>query len=893
MPHPFRYLSLLLLLLISPISKGQNNVLFQKEDKVVIPITFAASPQGSEITTNYFIGEIARCAQKKIEFTQYNYTFTKVIRVVEEQAGHYTATLEFADLNCTGDAYYRGFSIGDALIPKNASLLFQVYGNQTVPFVNQEIKAVPLEAGYNKMGSFSFSDTSKVKKYKAQTGELRFSFDNTSVDRFTAKLKLIDDYFLAGPLINSYMQQLRSIDINNTDMLIVYDIRLKDVGKAFESLYQTDFPGKLQLTSNDPVQLIDKINNFSDSLFLMKNQMKEKIGNLDKIYFAKGIAELQKGEIQKAETLFERSSLYNPNFAPSQFELAKIRYRRDSLFSASNTLVYILQKLNPDTELQKQVLMFTDTVYNKMIAVGQEYVRVEKFNEAVEMFEHCIKFCSDIPGYFCPDKQLKGLAGAKFGIYQSYLSVSQKAMDNGKIELAEIYIHEALKYQKANSNDIISNAEAKLKMEKLTAVYVTKSDTLNGRQNFTKALFFLDKVKSISDSNQLTLSDRYYYSVSKAKNGIYKAMLKKSQQQLSSGDMASAENTLNEAIDFQARNSEEVSPSFAADTLLMRIKSVQYKEKIKQGKLYFSINEYSLALQYFDDARQLEQKYYLKAEPKLDSMIRSTAKPIIMAQLGSAEQLMSLLMVDSAAAVLNVVRKSQLLHLLGLDDEVNNKLQDMNSLLFSTKCKYQKNRYDSVYTVANYSILRQDYLTADDQLAFAIQISEKYPECNVDASTAISDKKLYLKNAAYQKLLQKARSAYELKNYPDYFYYYNEAETYYQQNLLFNTGLIHPKLAGMATISNDTLFVLKSFDYLTGKNKLEDALDCLKRLEILSYPQILSKGIQQQLGVKMALRDHLQNFSNNPVLMSLNYTADSKWLKYFKVAYVRTWRSMR
>jgi hypothetical protein len=893
MPHASRYLFLLMLLLIGLVSSGQNNVIFQKEEKVVIPITFAASPQGSEITTNYFIGEIARCAQKKIEFTQYNYTFTKVIRVVEEQAGHYTATLEFTDLNCTGDAYFRGFSISDALIPNTASILFQVYGNQTAPFVNEAIKGAQLQSGYSKIGSIPFSDTSKVKKYKALTSELQFSFDNNSIDRFTAKLKLIDDYFLAGPLISSYMQQLRSIDINNTDMIIVYDIRLKDVEKTFETLYQTDFPGKLQLTSNDPVQLIDKINNFSDSLFLMKNQMKEKISSLDKIYYRKGIAELKNGETAKAETLFERSALYNPNFAPSQFELAKIRYRRDSLFSASNTLAYILQKLNPDAGLQKEVLVFTDTVYNKMIAEGQEYVRVEKFNEAVDMFEHCIRFCSDIPGYTCSDKQLKGLAGARFGIYQSYLSVSQKAMDNGKIELAEIYIHEALKYQKENSSDIISNAEAKMKLEKLMSVYITKSDTLCRQQKFEKALFFLDKVKQVCDSNKMSLSERFHYIRSKAKNGLYNSMLKKSQQLISSGDMTSAENTLNNALVYQSKNSEEVLQSFAADTLLRKIKSVDYKEKIKQGKLYYSIQEYPLALQYFDDARMLEQKYYLKAEPNLDSMIQKTAKPIIMAQLSSAEHLMSTFLVDSATTELNAARKSQLLHMLGKEDDVNKRLQELNAMLFSTKCKYQRNRYDSVYTVANYSILRQDYLFADDQLAYAIQIAEKYPECNVDASAAISDKKLYLKNASYQRLIQKAQTAFGQMNYPDYFYYYNEAENFYQQNQLINTGLIHPRLAGMVTISNDTLFVLKSFDYLTGKNKYEDALDCLKRLEKLSFPQAHAKGIQQQLGVKMAMRDHQQNMSSNGVLMSLNYTADDKWLKYFRAAYVKAWRSMR
>jgi hypothetical protein len=888
-----RFLFFLVLWLFCSHGIAQTNVIFKSETKADIPVTFVNSPKAAEITTNYYIGEIARCAQKKIEFTQYNYSFKEVFRIIEDQANHYTATLEFEDFNCTGDVSYRGFSISDALVPDFGSTRFQVYGTQAAALVDQQIKAAALQPGYSKLGAFPFIDTNKIKSYKVQMSQPEFSFDASSIDRFTAKLKLIDDYFLAGPLINGYFQKLRAIDFSNTDMIIVYDINLKEVEKDFDKLYQNDFPGKLHLSSKDPAKLLDKINLFSDTLFILRKQMNEKLSSLDKIYYNKGKDDLNHGKIAAAESDFERSVLYNSNFAPAHFELAKISYQRDSLFTASNTLAFILQKLNPDAALQKEILSFTDTVYKKMIAVGQEYVRTEKFNEAIELFEHCIKFCSDLPGYKCPDKQEKGLAGARFGIYQSYLNVSQRALDNGRPDLAAVYIQEALKYQKLNSNDIISGDEARQKLEKVLNVYISRSDTLNNRQNYDKALFYLDMVAKMADSNQITLPGKYYQSLSKSRTGIYKNMLKKSRQELSSGNTELSADLLEKATAFQAKNSHDVTLSPEADSLLMKLEGVKYKDKIRKGIQYCSVQEYGLALKYFDEARVIENKINLKPDARLDSLIPAAARPVILLQIDAADKLGSLFMIDSSEAVKASLLKNQKTHMLAFDTAINRSISILSNHLLSAKCKYQNTRFDSIYTKATYNILRQDYLAADEQLSLAIAISEKYRECNVDATAAIADKKLYLKNASYQRLMQKANAAFSAKNFNDYFYYYKEAENYYNLNQLFNTGMTHSNLVDLASSSGDTVFIIKAFDYLTSINKFEAALSCLKSLEKLGYPSLSAKGIQQQLGVKMALRDHEQNLSNKPSLMVMNYTAGDKWLKYFRAAYLGTWRSVR
>ena len=893
MPCFRKYLFLIVLMLFNSHINAQSNVIYQSEEKITIPVTFAASPEGYQISTNYFIGEIARCHQKKAEYTHFSYVFNQVFRVIEIQPGKYTATMEFTDLTCSGDVFYRGFPICDALVPDHCSFDFQVSGKQKLPLIDEKVNKASLQPGYNKPAQVTFTDTSITRTYHLKIARLDFSFDPLSTERFTSKLKLIDNYFLSGDLITNYRNQLASIDIGNAEMLMAYDIKLLDLEKAVEKLYQTDYPGKLHLASYDPVGFIDKFNVLSDSLILIRKQLNDKIGSLDKTYYIKGKKELEANELLKAQSYFERSVLFNANYAPSQFELAKIMLKRDSLYAASHRIAFILQKLNPDEVLRKEVLLFTDTLYQKMIAVGDEFVRQEKYNEAVGIFTLCNTFCADLPGYTCSAVNTKGLVKAKFGIYQSYLTVSQKALDNNKLELAEVYINEAMKYQKLHQADIISNAEAKLKLGKLVTAYLVKSDTLSSKQNFEKALQLIVKAKMICDSNQITVPERYNRSLFKAKDGMYKSLLKKSQQLLTAGNISQSEAVLNEAISFQRVNENVISASVIADSMLGKIKSVQYKENILTGKRYLSLFNYLSALTWFDKALELEQRFYFKPEPGLDSLIHASALPVAAEQIDKAMNLLFIQSIDSAELIRVEIQKNLFSHKLAAEAQLIDKIRTLDGLLFRTKCARQKTAFDSMYLAANYHIINQKYVQADEQLTQAIAIAETNRECNIDASYAISDKKMYVKNAGYQRLMNKANDALDEKNYPEYFFYYNDAESFYEANQLKNSGLMHTLLIERIGISPNTALILSVYHNFVLQNRLDEALVCVKTLEKLNMTAENTKGIQQQLGVKMAMRDHTRQLSNNASLMAVNYTANDKWLKYFQAAYIKTWRSMR
>ena len=166
-----------------------------------------------------------------------------------------------------------------------------------------------------------------------------------------------------------------------------------------------------------------------------------------------------------------------------------------------------------------------------------------------------------------------------------------------------------------------------------------------------------------------------------------------------------------------------------------------------------------------------------------------------------------------------------------------------------------------------------------------------YAECNLDAAAAIADKKVYQPAADYQQMLQKAEFALAQQNFAEYFVHYYEAETFYAANNIRSYGLTHHLLIDLVSISTNVGFVLAANQLFVAKNLPDEALTCLKTLRKLQYPIDKSKGIQQQAGIKMALKDIAGNAILSPTMMITSYTANEPWFKYFRSAYSKTWKA--
>lgn len=872
---------------------AQNNLVFQQEEEVELKISYAASPGQNQQITNFFIQEIARSLPKKTEFTQYVFVCTKTDRITATGPATYSATFEILNAGCSGDMMYKGFSVADVLMPTHCSFTFNVFTDKAIPVYKKIVTDAPLNLGYNLLDSYKFTDTTAFKKFSTRVDDFAFHFSDKAIDRFNSKIKLIDEYFGSETIIDQCMKKIKEIDFNNTDMIIVYDISLKEVEKTSEELYNKEFPGKLALVNHDPVGFIDKYNVLAEAIFQTRHLLSQKLANLDKLYYEKGLVQLQNGDNEKAKTYFNRSVLYNPDFVPSQLELVKIFYYSDSLNQAADKVSYVLQHLNPTPDIHKQVLLYTDSVYNALLTRGKEFNRLQKYNEAIEILEKCVSFCDSLPGYLCADSHVKSLASARFGIYQSYLSVAQKAIDNGKFELAEIYISDARNYQKIHKSAIINDAEALSKLEKIVVAYVAKGDTLIARKHYENGLTYLEKAKNIAEKNGIQLPLTYEKSMKNAQVGIYTNMLNKCRRQLALKQAEAAETTLNEAIAHQNKYTGLITPSKAVDTLLAKIRQYQCDDMINNGVVALNAGNYLTALQHFDKAKKLEQTYVLKRYPPLDSLLMVSARPVIDNQLLLTEKLVVAGKPDSAQTMAENAASGLTAFGLSGDTALMLKLRLLKKDIFDLQCRQTRNKFETLMTRANMAVARQDYITADSLYAMAGIVTDSFPQCTIDIGQAIQGKKEYLLPCNYQKMLLKASKALFHGDHNSYFYNYSEAENFFKTMHLNSFGLVHPALTDQIAVSADTTFVFAAAEFMLQNNRPEDGLLCIKTLKKLHYPQQQTKNLQLQSGAMMARKDFAVNKALQPNVIVVSYIGNDTWLAFFKSSYIKTWKTLK
>lgn len=887
---------LLIFLCLQNITTAQTKIVFQNFEFKEIIVSYSLVPDKNESITNYFIAEIARSIQKKTEFTKYTITFKRIERIAETEPGFFSASFELTDVSCTGDIFYKTFNIADVLIPTHCSFQFNVYANQIKPLTQIVRDSSLLGTGYNKLAFFNFNDTSGTSKFTAYADSLTFFYNNTSQQRFASKLKLIDEYFLSEAIIDNCYKQINTYDFYNTDMIIVYDINLKELEKTIEDLYNKDFAGKLKLVNHDPVNFIDRFNKLSDTINNIRQTLNYKIENLDRLYYERGIEELKKENVQNAELMFHRSILFNQQYTPSQLELVKLLMHKDSLFEAANKMSFILQHLNPEPELHKKVLLYADTVYNMMLSAGNDFIKDQKYNEAIESFEQCVKFCLNSGNYNCSGSHIKGLAMARFGIYQSYLSVSQKAIDKGKLELAEAYIKDALKYQKTYSEHIINNAEAISKIEKLILAYIASGDTLNNKRRYEKAMQNFKKAQLLSEEYNLSLPQNFDNSLTKAHQGVYKNLIQKSRQQLNSELTEAAEKTLLEAIAYQKQNSGIIKYSEICDSLMSSIRLIQYNSNLNKGKQYLNIYDYKTALGYFDKAKNIENEYNFSLKTKLDSLRILCATIVFSKRISGIQYILNDYNTDSVFKAVNDIEQQIAFYRLEKDTVIKNSFDKLRKKTQIKRCNLAKNKYDSLFIQANKAIALQDYILAGDLFTKAINLAEVYPECNIDIENAINEKKNYLFQANYQQMIRNAEVSLNSNNYKSFLNQYSEAENFCYNMQLQNAGIIHQTLTDKLYASSDTALIISAVDFYLQKNQAEKSLQCLKCLKNLNYPPSKTRGLQQQIAVILAMKDYAANTNNiklKPSVYVISYTAGDKWFTVFKNIYITTWKSLK
>jgi hypothetical protein len=895
----FKLLLIFFLFVSIKISFGQTDPVFTDKQADLFLFKYVESPSGKEKTSNYFIEELSKSIPKILAYTQYSFSFNYQISVsnsnklLKPGKKECKISVEIKDGKCSGDVLYKGFSIADALLPDFVDFTISIKnGSEVVKQITAP--AIIIHAGYGITSNITFQDSIADDKFKATLSNKIFYYNDSSKILFQKKIQLINDYYHSEFVIASALENIKYIDLENVEMIKVFDIKLNDVEKIIKELKSKAFSEKLNLQSGDPIDFLSKFNDITQKTQKQRVIINQMLATLDKVYYKKGIENAGKGDTISALKFFKKSIEINPYFSPAFYQMVKIYFGQNELDKASQNITTITVKLSPDQPTLKQVIQLGNNIFSKYLTNSETLINAEKFYEALEVLKKAKLFCDSTPAIACNEYIHKDIAKAKYGIYKSFITVSQKAIDKEIFDIAEIYILRAKDYQEKNFSEIISALEADDLLSQLVKKYTYSGLLLNSQLKFDTALIVLEKASELCKKyTEIKCSYNLAPAISTAKNGIYRSLIQKAAKYIQYGEPDKAENAIATAKAYQQSNSIEITTSLSTDSLTTLIKKQWYDKYISEGITNINYNNGEKALSDFEAAKLLEKTYAVKKDHRIDSLTIAAAKPFILKYIETASVNVWGNELDKAIQIQDSLKIIQAKYALTKDTTIQKAMADLKTKIFNQQCKNAQETYNEYYRNAYKKINLKKYSSADDLFLKCMKTGEDNSSCNIHDSTARAGKEKYLHAANYQKLIEESEILASSAKYYDAINKYIESEKYFTENNIRQFGLTHILLNDYLASHKDNNYIYQCANYFVDKNNYTNTFLFLEVLRNRNCPENSTKDIQEMLAQKLAAVDFAANNKQKPSSLINKNTGGIAWYNYFKKAYMKAWKELK
>ena len=412
--------------------------------------------------TNYIIEEISKSIPKMLDYTQFSFSYTCQVTFYSNSKipNWHAVSIEIKDGKCRGDLYYKKFNISDFLLPDFADCIIELKNQDGSVVTTVPVTSIKLQHGKGEKDNLKVENVQIVTQLNAAVNNKLFYYSDSCLKAFKKEVQYINDYYNTDFVISTAIQKLQAINLDNVEMVKVYDFELKDVEKIVDDLNSKSYPEKLNLENNDPVDFKSKFTDLEQQTRKLRFMINNMLGTIDKAYYDKGMEYFKAGDYPNALKFMGKATDANPFYSAAFYQTASIYYAQKDLENAAKNISIITTKLNPDLQILKLTLKLGSDIYKDFISKAEELMAAEKFNEALDVLGKTKELCNASPAIGCNDYLQKDIAKAKYGVYNSFVTVSQEALNRDILYMAEIYILKAKKYQKDNSTDIFSSVEA-------------------------------------------------------------------------------------------------------------------------------------------------------------------------------------------------------------------------------------------------------------------------------------------------------------------------------------------------------------------------------------------------------------------------------------------------
>lgn len=794
------------------------------------------SKSSTEIST-YFIEIIAKGVPCNADIVNYSAQFNVVSKVIKYPKNQYRFQLLMDSFSPEGLYSYRGFAMDKTVFPKQLKGELK-WKDQNSGDIFSESFDVYLNDLYSHfiIWSKDIKDHTGESSFVIDSYTLQFDFDKEQVKEFDLLISDIDRYFDSGFQFDEIEEKLNRIQLDKVSMLMIYNIQLKGIAQEIEKMNPSNFYQEKQHQTFDPAGLAKRHDVLKRKLDSLQKGVKMKMETLDKAYYAQGMQSLLKQDTSNAFKLFTRSIVINPNYSPSHYQLAEIYLHDGALDTSVFYIRNILLNLKPDYQTKKKTIALAsvcaEEISDKALLLSQQ----EAFNDAVEYLKVALLLCDSTPFVKCNEKVNEVMSKAKYGLYHSYLSVAEVAL-NHNIKMVETYLDLAYGFHLSNTEYIPSSAEVDTLYVRLLNKYQSKAKEFLSNGEYGYAMTYTDKAMGLCKRLKHLECDPESGEIKvHALAKVYNKMLQKTSTAWNANEILMADMYSEDALAFQKANSEYVEQSAATQKLYRQIKLGVYNYHVNRVGNFVSEQRFDKAIESYKTAKEMEERFHIEENSLLRKGMEELMVPLMLSDLKfpntkdwGKDYKQALLMLDDVK-----LRKAKY-------DIENDRLQkaidETQYFISITSCSDLSKEYKNEIRRANLQLQNGDYLNASTYWQRSINIARENPYCKLDTVGLLRYFDNYKDVIRFQGIKKSAEYSYQQQRYSNAIEGYWKAQKLVDSIPMKSYRIYHISFSSWVEgkISDDD-FMDSLLGELSKENEYAKALGFWKK-------RILSKGL--------------------------------------------------
>jgi hypothetical protein len=494
-----RFLSIIVLLYFvcsynELLGSNRDNSTFIKE------VNFRANASGQAVLTNEFLQKISEASGKMRVYTSYKINSTIVTTISKANTNSNRVIISLQRPLISGDSYYKDFSLQDNLVPDIFSGIISIdNGNGKriyhAVFRKENVDSYPLI-----ILDTIFSNNNSNANLNVRLTNLDPSYSEKKYLDFIRYANALEEYYNAMKFLNYVEEEIIALGELKLESVILDEFKLCDIESVMGEIAYQDFFNFQIIKRNDIAGVIDKYGYLKESVLQLRNNFNSTISAIDMLFLIEGLTYLEKSNHSKAKNNFQKALNYNRFNVPAIIEIGKLDLLENDTKKALAEAKYILKEIAPSGDWMQLALDFTSVVYDSICGKTVSFINENKYLEALAEVKILESFCEDSFPYKCDERIIQMNKDIRFGMYNSYISVAQRALDTDNLSFSEMYAKSAMEYQNEYAEIIGEYKLAEEMLRKMFIKYMVSASDKKKEGDFERAIYYYDNAKRFCNS---------------------------------------------------------------------------------------------------------------------------------------------------------------------------------------------------------------------------------------------------------------------------------------------------------------------------------------------------------------------------------------------------------